>query len=110
MDSKNLKEQLKQDEKIISAIGYIWLLFLIPLLLKKDSEYCQFHAKQGMLLFVFSLAVMILGGVPVLGWLIITPLGWIAILILTVIGFVNALSGKKWEMPILGKWAKKIDL
>jgi uncharacterized membrane protein len=104
------KETKKQDENIMSAIGYIWLLFLIPLLLKKNSEFCQHHAKQGMLLFVFSLAVMILGGVPVLGWLIITPIGWIIILILTVVGFVNALSGKKWDMPVLGKWAKKIDL
>jgi len=104
------KEKKTPDENIISAIGYIWLLFLIPLFLKKDSQYCQFHAKQGMVLFIFSLLVMILGGVPVVGWLIIMPLGWLAIIILTLLGFVNALQGKQWKMPILGKWAKKINL
>jgi len=98
------------DKNIISAIGYIWLLFLLPLLLKKDDEFCQFHAKQGLMLFLFSLVVMILGGIPVIGWLIVIPIGWVIIGILTLLGIINALQGKKWEMPVLGKWAKKIKI
>ncbi len=107
---KKEKTTPTQDEKIIAAIGYIWLLFLIPLLLKKDNEYCQFHAKQGMVLFIFSLIVMILGGVPVLGWLIIMPLGLIVVIVFALLGFVNALHGRKWEMPYLGRFAKRVNL
>lgn len=99
-----------QDDKIIAAIGYLWLLFLVPLLLKKNNEYCQFHAKQGLVLFIFSLVVMILGAIPVLGWLIIIPLGWIIIIIFALLGFINALQGRKWEMPYLGKYAQRINL
>jgi len=29
---------------------------------------------------------------------------------LSVLGIINALQGKKWEMPYLGKYAKKINL
>lgn len=97
------------DEKIIAAIGYFWLLFLLPLLLKKDSQYCQFHAKQGLVLFIFSLIIMIIGVIPVLGWLI-AFLGWIIVVILALLGFVNALQGRKWELPYLGKYARRINL
>jgi len=99
-----------QDERVIAALSYIWVLVLIPLLSKKDSEYCQFHAKQGLVLFITSFAIMVLGMIPVLGWLIILPLGWLAITILSILGIINALQGKKWEMPYISKYAKKINL
>jgi len=97
------------DEKIIAAIGYFWILFLVPLLLKKNSEYCQFHAKQSMVLFITSIALIIINIIPVLGW-IISFLGWIGIIIFGLLGFVNALQGRKWEVPVLGKFAEKINL
>ena len=99
-----------QDEKVLAAIAYIWVLCLVPLLTKKDSEYCQFHAKQGLVLFIASFAVMVLGMIPILGWLIILPLGWIAIVILSILGIVNALQGKRWKMPYLGKDRKSTRL
>jgi len=97
------------DDKIIAAIGYIWILFLIPLLLKSKNEYCQFHAKQGLVLFGFSIIISIIGVIPILGWLV-AFLGWIIVVIFTILGFLNALQGKKWQMPYLGKFAKKINL
>jgi hypothetical protein len=33
------------DNKLVAALSYIWILFLIPLLAKRDSKFCQFHAK-----------------------------------------------------------------
>jgi len=93
----------QQDPNVIAALGYIWILFLIPLLGKRDSEFCQHHAKQGLVLFVFSLIVSILMVIPPLGFL-----GWIITVILMLLGIVNALKGEMWEMPYLGKFAKKI--
>lgn len=97
------------DEKIIAAIGYFWILFLVPLLLKKNSKYCQFHAKQSMVLFITSIALIIINIIPVVGW-IISFLGWIAIVIFMLLGFVNALQGIKWEVPFLGRFAGKINI
>ncbi len=99
-----------EDNHVLAAIGYIWLLFLVPLLLKKDDQFCQFHAKQGLVLFILSLIVIILGGIPVLGWLLIMPIGWIVVAILALLGFINALRGREWEMPVLGKYAQKIKI
>lgn len=103
-------KKISQEDKAIAAVGYVWVLFLIPLLMKKDSEYCHHHAKQGLVLFIVSFAVMFLGMIPVLGWLIILPLGWLIIIVLAILGIINSLQGKTWEMPFLGKYAKEIKL
>jgi uncharacterized membrane protein len=99
----------KGDPKILAAIGYLWILFLIPLLFKKDDPFCSHHGKQGLVLFIFSLIISVLGGLPVIGWLIIAPVGWIIVVILMILGILNALRGEMWEMPYLGKYAKKLN-
>jgi uncharacterized membrane protein len=98
----------KADNTVIAAIGYVWILFLVPLLLKKQDEFCQHHAKQGLVLFAFSLIVTFLGSLPIIGWLIIMPIGWIIIVVLGLLGIINALRGDMWEMPYLNKFSKRI--
>jgi uncharacterized membrane protein len=98
-----------QNDKIIAALGYIWILCLLPILLKRESKYCQYHGKQGLVLFVASFVVMVLGMIPILGWLIVLPLGWLLIVILSLLGIINALQGRYWEMPFLGKYAQKLN-
>ncbi|MCX6785110.1 MAG: hypothetical protein NTV81_04255 [Candidatus Komeilibacteria bacterium] len=85
-----------------AAVSYVWILWLGPILLKRDSAYIQFHAKQGMLLFV---AEVIAGLIPVIGWLI-----GLFLIILAVMGVLEALAGRFWEMPVLGKYVKKLSL
>lgn len=102
-----------EDNKVIAAIGYLWILCLVPLLAKKDSKFAQFHGKQGLVLTVVSVIMwfvsMILAFIPIIGWLIAFVI-WIGILVLAILGIINSLNGQYWEMPILGEYAKKIKL
>ena len=102
-----------EDNKIISAIGYISVLCLIPLLMAKDSPFAQFHAKQGVVLFIAEVIVFILNGIlafiPFLGWLVALVLN-IGVVVFAIWGIIKALQGEKWEMPILGPYAKKLKL
>lgn len=41
-----------EKHKGIACLSYIFLLFLVPLLTEKESKFAQFHAKQGMALFI----------------------------------------------------------
>lgn len=108
--SEEKKQAVSQDERVMGVLAYLWVLCLLPLLSRKDSEFCQFHAKQGLVLFIGSFAVMFLGMIPVLGWFIILPVGWFLIVVLSLLGILNAWQGKKWEMPFVGGYAKKINL
>jgi uncharacterized membrane protein len=98
------------DDHIIACLSYLGILFLIPLLAKKDSKFCMFHAKQGLALFIVSIIISFLGMIPLLGWFIILPLGMLFVLILAIWGIVAALQGKETKLPLIGSLAEKFDL
>lgn len=104
------KNKDAKENKVLAAIAYIWILFLVPMFLKKDSPFVQFHAKQGLVLFVFELIVMFLSWIPIIGWFILAPLGGIISFVLFLIGLINALSGKKEPLPLIGEYAEKINI
>jgi len=94
-----------EQNKAMAAISYIWILFLIPLLVKKDSDFAKYHAKQGLVFFIFSTIVGFIVWVPVIGWVL-----GVASFILFIIGLINALGGKKVPLPVIGQFAEKIKL
>lgn len=98
-----------EDGKIWAFVGYWWILFLVPLLGKKDNKFALFHGKQGMVLFVFWVAIFILSFIPFIGGIIFL-LGWIIYVILAIIGMVKSLQGQYWKMPVLGDIAEKINI
>ncbi len=97
------------DDRLIAAIGYLGILCLVPLLLKKDSKFAQHHGKQGLVLLLAWVVLWIGNIVPLLGQVVFS-LGSIALIVLIILGMINALDGKMWEMPFLGKYAKNLKL
>lgn len=97
------------ENKIIAALSYIGILCLVPLLAKKDSKFCQEHGKQGLVLFIASIVLYVVGIIPVLGWLV-AFIGGIALLVVAVIAFIKCLMGEFWEVPVLGQYRNKFNL
>ncbi|PMP67338.1 MAG: hypothetical protein C0189_03210 [Caldisericum exile] len=89
-----------EENKVIASLSYISILFLIPLLVKRDSKFCIEHAKQGLVLFIFGIALSIIVYIPILGW-IIGLLGGIVLFVVSLISFIYALQGKFWKIPIV---------
>lgn len=84
-DAKDVEEN-----KVLACLSYVGILFLIPMLVKKDSKFCQEHARQGVVMFIAGL----LGVIPVIGWI------WaMVVLVVDVIAIVNTLQGKYWKIP-----------
>jgi uncharacterized membrane protein len=99
--------QKKEGGKNLTAIlSYIGILFLVPLLACKDNAFAQFHAKQGLVLFIAEIATMFIAWIPILGWLI-GVIAWILWLVLSIIGIVNVVGGKQVPLPIIGKFAER---
>ena len=96
---------LEQDVKILSAIGYIGLLFLVPYLVKPKDKFAVFHANQGLLLLIATVVINAIGSIiPVIGWFIILPLGGIFTLVLFILGVVSALKGEEKRLPLFGNF------
>jgi uncharacterized membrane protein len=87
--------------KNVAALSYLWILFLIPMLTKKDSKFCQFHAKQGLILFILSLLTWF----PVLGWLL-----FLVLVVVSVFAILKVLNGEWYKIPYVYDWSKKFNL
>ncbi len=96
-----------ENEKVCAALSYlfigiIWYFFDENM---KKSEYAKFHAKQGIVLLVVDIIFGFISMMPIIGWLL-APLLYIAILILLIVGIVNAIGGKEKNLPVIGKFAE----
>ena len=99
-----------QDNKIMAVLAYIGILLLIPLFAAKNSKFARFHVNQGLPLMIVGLAIGIisipLGLIPIVGIItsIIFGLAGICVLVLAILGIVNAATGKAKELPLVGKF------
>jgi fumarate reductase subunit D len=91
---------VKSDSNLMAALGYLGFISIVMLLVKKDDPYVKFHAKQGLVLFIG----MVLGVIPFVGWIL-----WLAAVVLSIVGFINAISGKQAKLPVIGDLAEKIN-
>ncbi|WP_416147466.1 hypothetical protein ACM26V_14660 [Salipaludibacillus sp. HK11] len=123
--SATLKSGAKdvEDNKLMAVLAYLGILVLIPLLAAKESRFAQYHANQGLVLIIVAIAsftglfiistvaTFVLGNIPVLGPLLGILLGtllyfvaWVGLMVLMIMGIVNASKGKEKPLPIIGKY------
>ena len=112
MEEERKEQQVEasgSSENVYAVLSYLWILCLVPILMKKEDEFVRFHARQGLMLFIIEIAVAIIGIVPLLGPLVYV-LGIFICGVLSVIGIIQVLMGNKWSIPVIGEWAEKIQL
>lgn len=91
--------------KYVAALSYLGLLFLVPLLVKKESPFAQFHAKQGLVLCIVFFIGSFFFWIPILGWG-----AAIFLLVVDVMALVKTLSGEAWELPVVKDVVKKLNI
>lgn len=98
---------------LMLVLSYLGILALIPLLVEKEDDDVQWHAKHGLVLFGAWLAVWIvisiLAQVPVLGCIAMIgwPLAGLGYLIVAIMGIVKATQGQRFRVPWLTDFADK---
>jgi uncharacterized membrane protein len=101
------KESSAKKNTGMAVVAY--LLFFVPLLTDaKNDPFVKFHVKQAIILLIGWLVSVIIGQVPVLGWTISFVMG-VGILILLLMGIINALNGEEKPLPIIGQYAEKLN-
>ena len=95
--------------RFYGAISYLWILCFIPLAFKRDSSFALYHARQGLVLLIAEFFATLVGLIPFIGYYMSMILG-VILAILALLGIINALDGNRWEMPVLGEYAKKIRI
>lgn len=106
-----------QRARTVALLCYVISIVSILPIITRDNEYTLYHAKQGLFLFILLLAGSFLFPVLAtalsvvgLGFVVtlISPAYWIALIVLVVIGAMNAWKGLRSPLPVIGPFAEKL--
>lgn len=113
--SKKNNNSSDMDPKVKAFITTFFSIigFIIALVSWRDDKYVMYYAKQSLVLFVIWIIVAIIGSlfiiIPFIGWFIVWGLN-ILVLVLWIFTWINALSGKKKEVPLVSNFTSKFEL
>ena len=115
VEKEPISPQDIQENKFISLVGYLGIFCFIPLLVSRNSRFVRFHANQGLVLLLVTLALLIvtpiagviLAFVPILGGIVSGILPFVvgaAELGCMILGIYNCVKGRANELPFIGKF------
>jgi uncharacterized membrane protein len=97
-------------ETAAGAIAYVTIIPAIIFLAMEPynhSSFVRFHSWQSIFLGVAAIALnLILGIIPIIGWLLMVPVG-LGFLILWLVAIVKASKGERFKIPLIGNFAEQ---
>jgi uncharacterized membrane protein len=112
--------RISTSERVWGVFGYLAFLFIIPVKVRKDSIFVQFHARQGGVLFgLWALLVLILvivlffvDGIDLAATILLTTLFVVTVLyvLMMLVGIFKVLLGERYRMPVVADVALLLRL
>ncbi len=109
--------KVSENRGVMIALSYLGLLALIPLLVEKEDQEVQWHAKHGIVLLVAEIVLftvvgimmMIIGQIPVLGCvtLLAYPILVLAVFIFHIMAIVKGINGQRLLVPGVSQYADR---
>ncbi len=108
------------DQNVAALLAYLLGLVggIVFILIEKDNKFVRFAAMQSIILnvvmialvfilpFIIGIVAVATGGLGSLLGLLI-PLIWLGFLIVWIMLMVKAYQNQEWELPVIGKIARK---
>ena len=90
------------------ALSFISIPFFLVPLIMRNNEFSLYHAKQCLMIWLAGIAVGIVGSLLMVVCIgaILLPAGMIFLLVLAVMGLMNAVQGRQKPVPVIGKFAE----
>ena len=94
------------DGKMYAVLAYVSIFCIVPLIIKKNNAFVLSHGRQGLVLFVFEAATLVIS--IVFPW-VFRPLLFI-LFGFSFWGMVMAIRGQSVELPVIARIAEKITI
>ena len=97
---------------VMIVLSYLWILALIPLLVDKDDEEVQWHAKNGLVLTAAEFALwLVFNLLAATGigcvFVIFLPILVVVFAVIRVVAIVKGLKGERFVIPGLSQYVDK---
>lgn len=93
----------------MAVIAYLGILVIIPLIAAKNDPYVKFHLKQGLVLLTLEIIFFLFSFIPIF-LIFLLPIVYLGLLVLSIIGIVNAAKGEEKLLPLVGQWGSKFNI
>jgi uncharacterized membrane protein len=115
-------EKLEIDTRVFAGLSYLFCLFIVPWIAKRDNKFVMFHVRQGVVLFIAELVAIVilwllgnfLNAIFSFGALtLVKRLGqlvWLLFVAVSVVGVYFAMLGQEKQLPWLSVFAKNLKL
>ena len=90
------------------ALSFIGLPFFLVPLIMRNNEFSLYHAKQCLIIWLGGVALSVISAplsVICIG-VILALVGGIFLLVLNIMGLINAVKGEQKPIPVIGKWGE----
>ena len=95
--------ETNETSRWMGMLSYIWWLWLLPMLFRRDDPFAMYHAKQGLILSVVSAIASVAGSIIGLGWVVT-----VARILMIIKGINTAKEGKMEPLPYIGNIVSKL--
>ena len=131
MTTERNRGRTAKEETLLAVIGYLPMMFFVPLLVGRPSGFSRFHGRQSLSLFagfaVLWVAIWIvdvlfgrmMGNILIFGfvfrtfaWLVYNVVGLAVSLLylgITVAAILQAALGREWRIPLLSTYMERLQ-
>lgn len=108
-ETVKVKSKSAGDDKVLAAVATIPLVGLIIFYAMPDaSDMVKHYAKQSNAVLAANIVNMVVGLIPVLGWMVALILPFVTF-VMWILLFIKALQGEeKYMLPVVGEYFDKL--
>ena len=86
--------------RLMAALSYMGVMCLVPLIMNRQDEFVYFHARQGLVIWMWSVLAMLALYLPGVGKRLFT-LSALLVVAFSLVGLVSVLLKKAWKLPLV---------
>ncbi len=84
----------------MAALSYLGILCFVPLVMNRDDEYVHFHARQGLVIWMWGVLGLFALYLPGIGkWFF--GLTSMAVVALSLFGLIAVSLNRAWKLPLV---------
>ena len=84
--------------RLMAAFSYLGVLVFVPLVLNRDDEYVHFHARQGLVLWMWGILGLFGLHMPGVGkWMF--SFSALMVSVFSLMGLVSVAFNRAWKLP-----------
>ena len=92
---------------LLAGLSYLGVLCFASLLVARDDGFVQFHARQGLVIWMAGMVALLVLHVPVIGEWVFGTVSMV-VLAYSVLGIASVLFRRAWKLPLVSWVAERL--